>query len=76
MLPPLLAFTPPTEIGPCATATASPFGAFMIVWTKTPPSKLLASASVDTVTSIWSPFFANGGTVAVTITAAEEPFWI
>ena len=32
------------------------------------------SAIVDTVTSILSPFFANGGTVAVTITAAVAPF--
>lgn len=38
--------------------------------TSVPPSRLLASPMAETVTSIWLPARAKGGSVAVTSTAA------
>ncbi len=65
-----LAETLPVATVPCATEYTSPSAPSIGVTSKVPPSRLLASPSAETVTSICPPCRAKGGSVAVTITAA------
>ena len=64
------ATTPPAMIAPCATAYIWPSAAFSGVITSVPPSRLEASPIAETVTSTWLPARENGGSAAVTSTAA------
>ena len=63
--------TPVTVKGPCARAYTSPSIPRNSVSIRFPPRRLSAEPTVETFTSIRCPGLANGGTSAVTNTAAR-----
>ncbi len=67
---PLLMLKPPIEIGPWATTQTVPSAARNGVMISVPPSRLLASPSEETVTSMRPPALVVGSSDPVTSTAA------
>ena len=61
---------PARDDGALGDRVICPSAAFSGVITSVPPRRLLASPIAETVTSIWLPARAKGGSVAVTKTAA------
>ena len=69
-LPPPPAPKPPSESGPCASATTLPSGPRSGVGISVPPCRLRASPIDEATTSMRAPVCAYGPIWAVTITAA------
>ena len=74
--PPPPAENPPVTTEPCAAAYTCPSAPFNGVSNSRPPCRFLASPIAAAVTSSRAPGWANGGSVAVSITAAVLLTWI